>query len=336
MLLFRFPLLRWQNNSVIFLARQQKQFSFTTGKAMQTTKILLSGASGMIGTTVVRTLAERQISFYKLVRRPVVNHHQEIFWNPVSDTPFLESALLEGFSTVIHLGGANIAGHSWTPAYKQELAESRVRTTRILSQTLAGLKSKPQILLCASAVGYYGDRGEEWLTEGSSHGNGFLSELCVKWEEATEAAEKAGIRVVHLRLGVVIGPGAGALRKMLPAFRLGLGGRLGSGRQWMSWVSLEDVVAAILFLIEDRGISGPVNLVSPNPVTNAEFTRTLAHLLHRPAILPIPAFILRGIFGEMAQETMLASSRALPERLLATGFRFQQERLSEALRAALR
>lgn len=300
------------------------------------TRILLSGASGMIGTTVVRTLAERQISFYKLVRHPSSNSDTELFWNPTAERPLAETARLEGASAVIHLGGANIAGHSWTPTYKQELATSRVRTTRVLSEILSSLKEKPKIFLCASAIGYYGDRGDEILTEDSSSGSGFLSELCLEWERATEVAEEAGIRVVHLRFGVVLGQGSGALAKMLPAFRLGLGGRLGSGRQWMSWVSLTDVVSAILFAIQHSSLAGPVNVVSPNPVTNAEFVQRLAHLLRRPALLPVPAFLLRGIFGEMAQQTMLVSSRAMPKRLHEAGFQFQYERIDEALQAVLR
>lgn len=303
---------------------------------MQTMRILLSGASGMIGTTVVRTLAERQISFCKLVRHPVSNHHNEISWNPASDTPLSEIARLEGFSAAIHLGGANIAGHSWTADYKRKLIDSRVRSTRILSQALAGLRDKPEVFLCASAVGYYGDRGEELLTEESTHGSGFLSELCIEWERATQAAKEAGIRVVHLRLGIVLGQGAGAVGKMLPIFRLGLGGRLGTGRQWMSWVSVSDVVSAIFFLIQNPALAGPVNIVSPNPVTNHEFTQALARILRRPAVLPVPGFVLRRIFGEMAQQTMLASSRVVPKRLQAAGFQFQHERIDEALTAALR
>jgi uncharacterized protein len=303
---------------------------------MQTTRILLSGASGMIGTTLVRTLAERQIPFSKLVRHQSATQEIEVFWDPAAHEPIPQTIQLEGFTAAIHLSGANLAGHSWTQSYKQELALSRVRTTRVLSEALAVLRQKPKVLISASAVGYYGNRNDELLTEASRQGNGFLAELCRDWEKATEPAEAAGIRVIHLRLGVVLGPGAGVVGKLLPIFRRGLGGRLGSGRQWMSWVSLSDVISAIFFLTQDCALSGPVNMVAPNPVTNAEFTRVMGHLLQRPAALPVPSFLLQLVFGEMAKETMLASTRAIPERLQAAGFQFQHEWIEEGLQSALR
>lgn len=290
----------------------------------------------MIGSTLVRTLIERQIPFGKLVRHPVSDGGTEISWDPAARSLIPQAALLEGFTAAIHLCGANIAGHSWTPSYKHELVVSRVQATRVLAEALAGLKEKPKVLLCASAVGFYGDRGDEVLSEASPHGSGFLSEVCRDWERAAEAAEMAGIRVVHLRFGVVLGQGAGMMGKLEPVFRWGLGGRLGSGEQWISWVSLSDAVAAIFFLIENSSLAGPVNLVAPHAVTNAEFTRTMGRLLRRPTLFWVPAFLLRRIFGEMAQETMLASTRAIPARLQAAGFPFQHQRIEEGLQAVLR
>lgn len=212
---------------------------------------------------------------------------------------------------------------------------SRVESTRSLANSLANLCQPPQALLVASATGIYGDRGDEVLDECSGPGKGFLADLCREWEGAAQAAVKAGIRVVHLRLGVVVGPGAGALGKMLPIFRLGLGGRLGSGRQWMSWISLTDAVAAILFALETPSLRGPVNLSSPQPVTNAEFTRALGMAVHRPAFLPAPALALRLALGQMADEALLASARAVPTRLTDSGFRFMHPAINGALAAAL-
>jgi uncharacterized protein (TIGR01777 family) len=228
-----------------------------------------------------------------------------------------------------------VAAHRWTAAYRKELTTSRVDSTRALAQTLAGLRTPLQTLVAASAVGIYGDRGEEVLNEDSAPGEGFLADVCRAWEEAARPAAEAGIRVVHTRFGVVLGRGPGALEKMLPVFRLGLGGKLGSGRQWMSWVSLEDTVAAILFALQTRSLAGPVNMVSPHAVTNAEFTATLARQLHRPAVLQVPAFALRLALGQMADEALLASARVMPAKLLATGFEFARLTLDEALAAAI-
>ncbi|MGB7549276.1 MAG: TIGR01777 family oxidoreductase, partial [Terracidiphilus sp.] len=208
-------------------------------------------------------------------------------------------------------------------------------STRALTTLLAGLRRPPRALLVASAVGIYGDRGNELLDESSAPGTGFLADLCRQWEAAAEPAVEAGIRVVHLRFGVVLGPGSGALAQMLPLFRLGLGGALGSGRQWMSWISLADAIAAILFALETPALAGPVNLTAPHPVTNAEFTRALARQLRRPAFLPAPAFALRLALGQMADEALLASTRAVPGRLMEAGFRFAHPTVSEALAAAL-
>ena len=298
-------------------------------------RVLISGASGLIGSALVRAFAANQISVVRLVRKPRPDGPNEICWSPLSYPAIADPASLEGFETVIHLSGANVAGHRWTAAYKKEIVESRVQTTQALSQLLAGLKQQPQTLLCASAVGIYGNRGDEILTEASSPGSGFLAETCARWEAAAQPAKAAGIRVVHLRFGVVLSSEGGALGKMLAVFRLGLGGRLGSGRQWMSWMSLPDMVSAVSFIIAAPQLTGPVNMVAPNPVTNAEFTRTLARTLHRPAVFPAPAFALRAALGEFADEGLLASARMIPAQLTQAGFDFKHPQLPTALESLL-
>ncbi len=241
---------------------------------------------------------------------------------------------LEGFDAIIHLSGANIA-QRWSAEYKQEIVTSRVASTQALCEALAGVQRRPRVLLCASATGIYGDRGDEILTEESEAGSGFLAETCKAWEQATKRAGDLGIRVVHLRFGVVLSREGGALKKMLPAFRWGLGGRLGSGRQWMSWISLRDVVRAIFFLMEREDLAGAFNLTAPNPVTNATFTKQLGDALHRPAVMPIPVAALRLLFGEMADATLIASTRVLPQRLDAAGFRFEDSEIGPTLHALL-
>jgi uncharacterized protein len=242
---------------------------------------------------------------------------------------------LEGISAAIHLSGVNISARRWTSAYKREILESRVTPTRALAALLAGLESKPEVLACASAIGIYGDRGDELLTEASTPGSGFLAGVCAEWEEAAQAAKDAGIRVVHIRFGVVLSPEGGALKRMLPLFRSGLGGRLGSGRQWMSWITLADTIRVIEFAVETTNISGGVNLVAPNPVTNEEFTRALGKVLSRPTMLPAPAFALKLMVGEMAPATILASERVQPAKLRAAGFEFAHPEIEGALRAVL-
>ncbi len=297
-------------------------------------KVVLSGASGMLGSSLRHALAARGIPVLQLVRgtQPV---QDQILWDPSADPAIENTAPLEGCGAAIHLSGANVAAHRWTPAYRHEMTTSRVDSTRALARLLASLRTPPATLLVASAVGFYGDRGNQLLDETSLPGSGFLAELCQQWEAAAQPAVDAGIRVVHLRFGVVLGPGPGALARMLPIFRLGLGGRLGSGRQWMSWISIEDAMRAILFVLETPSLAGPVNLTAPNPVTNAEFARALAHALKRPALLPAPAFALRLALGRMADEALLASVRAVPMRLLVAGFRFAHPTVDRALAAAL-
>ena len=296
--------------------------------------MLLSGASGMLGAAVRQALGAHGIDAVQLVRREA-GGPDELRWNPAAGQPIADIERLEGLDAAIHLSGANVAAHRWTSAYKREIWASRVDSTHALATALAGLRQHPRVLLAASATGVYGDRRDEILDERAGPGKGFLADLCREWEAAARPAAEAGIRVVNLRFGVVLGPGDGALGKMLPLFRLGLGGRLGSGQQWMSWVGLADAVDAILFLLDTPALAGPMNVTAPEPVTNAEFTRALAAAVHRPAILPAPAFALRLALGEMADEALLASARAVPAKLLEAGFRFAQPTIGAALAAAL-
>jgi uncharacterized protein len=298
-------------------------------------RIILSGASGMLGTALNQVLSTREAAVLQLVRR-VASGERQLQWAPDTDPAVKDTSSLEGASAAIHLSGASVAAHRWTEAYKRELATSRVDSTHRLAKVLAALRNPPRSFLVASAIGIYGDRGDEILSESSSTGSGFLAELCEQWEAAADPAVQAGIRVVHLRFGVVLGPGKGALQQMLPPFRVGLGARLGSGKQWMSWIGLRDVVAAILFALDHEELSGAVNAASPHPVTNAEFTRALARELHRPALLTVPAFALRILFGQMADEALLASARVQPAKLHAAGFRFSLPEIDGALRTALK
>ncbi|HET7104595.1 MAG TPA: TIGR01777 family oxidoreductase [Terracidiphilus sp.] len=256
-------------------------------------------------------------------------------WNPSAEPAIADTAALRNCAAAIHLSGANLSARRWTREYRRELVASRVDSTRALAAMLARMSNPPTALLVASAVGIYGDRGDELLDESSPAGSGFLADLCRQWEAAAQPAVDAGIRVAHLRLGVVLGPGKGALDKMLPFFRMGIGGRLGSGRQWMSWISLADAIDAILFILDHALLSGPLNLVAPHPITNSEFTRTLAHQLRRPAVLPAPALALRLALGSMADQALLASIRVQPSRLLAAGFRFTDDTVDKALAFAL-
>jgi uncharacterized protein (TIGR01777 family) len=235
----------------------------------------------------------------------------------------------------VHLGGEPIANGRWTPERKRVIRDSRTRSTELLARTIAGLATPPGVFLCASAVGYYGDRGDVWVDESSAPGEGFLAEVCRAWEAAADPARAAGIRTVHLRIGLVLDGQGGALARMLPLFRLGLGGALGSGRQYMSWVSLPDVVRMLELALDRADLSGPVNAVSPQPVTNARFTRVLARVLGRPAFLSVPAFALRIAMGEMAQELLLHGQRVVPRRLQEAGFEYRHREIEEALRAVL-
>lgn len=298
-------------------------------------RILISGASGMLGSVLRGALAPRGAAILQLVRHEPAGR-EEVHWDPTASSPLSEPQALEGLDAAIHLSGANLAARRWTAQYLREITASRVDSTRGLATALAGLKKPPRSLLVASAVGIYGDRGDEALEEDSQPGSGFLADLCRAWEESAAPAVEAGIRVAHLRFGVVLDRHAGALARMLPLFRMGLGGRLGSGRQWMSWISLPDLVAATLFVLYTPSLSGPINLTSPNPVTNAEFTRALSQCLRRPAVLPAPAFALRIALGRMADEALLSSTRAFPRKLLEAGFRFAHPSIDDALVELLR
>ena len=295
-------------------------------------RILLTGASGMIGTALVARLRMLGAETIQVARQA---GRAQMRWNPDQPEPFDDPAQLEGLDAAIHLSGSNLASRRWTPAFKQEIVQSRTVTTSALCRALARLSRPPGVLISASATGIYGDRGDEILDESSAAGTGFLAETCLQWEGATAQAEQAGIRVIHLRTGVVLAPEGGALAKLLPLFRLGLGGRLGSGSEWMSWITLADLVNAIIHALITPAIAGACNGVAPGPVTNADFTRALASVFHRPAVLPVPAFALRLAVGEMADAALLASCRAVPARLLASGFRFAHPEISEALQALL-
>jgi uncharacterized protein (TIGR01777 family) len=298
-------------------------------------RVLLSGASGMLGTALRETLASRNFSVLQLLRCTPVAPNQ-LQWNSASTPTIPHSESLEGLSAAIHLSGANLAAHRWTPKYKREIAESRIGSTRTLATTLASLRNPPQMLLVASATGIYGNRGDELIDETSPVGSGFLADLCQEWEAAAQPAAEAGIRVLHLRFGVILGPGpGGALARLLPIFRFGLGGRLGSGRQFMSWISLTDALEAILFLLQSSALAGPFDFTAPNPITNAQFTSALARWLHRPAFLSVPAFALRLALGEMANETVLSGVRAYPAKLAAAGYQFTHPSLVHALPSLL-
>lgn len=297
-------------------------------------RILLSGGSGLLGTAVRQALGGRRAEVLQLVRREPVGNGQ-LKWNPAVATAVPDLEPLEGLDAAIHFSGASVAAHRWTPAWKREIWRSRVESTRALAETLATLRQPPKTLLLASATGIYGNRGDELLDERSGLGRGFLADLCREWEAAARPGAEAGIRVVHLRFGVVLGRGGGALGKMLPLFRLGLGGRLGSGLQWMSWIGLEDAARAVLFAMDTATLAGPVNLTAPQPVTNAEFARALGRAVHRPAILPAPVFALRLALGTMADEALLASARVVPAKLQMAGFQFTHSTVDRALDAAL-
>jgi uncharacterized protein (TIGR01777 family) len=296
-------------------------------------KVAVTGASGLIGSTLVPFLTAGGHEVVRLVRRSP-RGEDEIAWDPAADE--IDGAALEGVEAVVHLSGENLASGRWTDARKRRLRDSRVGTTRLLARALAKLDHRPRVLVSASAVGYYGSQGDRWLTEESPAGDDFLARLTADWEAAAAPAAEAGIRVVHPRSGVVLSPKGGALSKMLLPFKAGLGGVVGPGTQFMSWVALDDALAAVQHALVNEGLEGPFNLTSPEPATNREFTRTLGKVLGRPTLAPVPAFALRLALGEdMADCTLLASQRAKPEKLLATGYAFRFPTLESALRHVL-
>ena len=291
--------------------------------------VLVSGSSGLIGTALVDTLRAGGHHAVRLVRGAGATAAPDaVAWDPVAGT--IDAGALEGIDAVVHLAGAGIGDHRWTSAYRSTLVDSRVRPTDLLARALAGLTRRPSVLVSGSAIGYYGDRGDEELTEQSSIGTGFLPELCQQWESATAPAEAAGIRVARIRSGVVLSPRGGALRKQLPLFKFGLGGRFGSGRQWQSWISIDDEVGAIIHLLTHE-LRGAVNLTAPTPVTNAEFTVALGRALHRPTVLPIPRFGPALLLGrELADNLLFSSARVLPDALRASGYVFRHATLAAA------
>jgi uncharacterized protein len=302
-------------------------------KLTEQMKILISGASGLVGSALTRTLRDEGHVVARLVRPGAAAAPGDVRWDPASAT--IDAAAMGGADAAVHLSGASIAGGRWTASRKATLRSSRVDSTRLLVDAVANLPRKPRVLVCASATGYYGDRSDELLTESSEAGADFLALLARDWESEALRASAAGIRVAVLRFGVIFASNGGALPKMLLPFRLGLGGRMGSGRQWMPWIALEDAVAVARAAITDDRFAGAINTVAPNPVRNSEFTKTVARILHRPAIFAVPTFALRVALGEMAQPLLLASTRAVPERLMKLGYSFRFADVEATLRAIL-
>ena len=295
-------------------------------------RILLTGSSGLIGRAVLSFLAADGHKVVCLTRSQSPAHGRHINWDPIAGT--INTDDFEDFDAVVHLAGESIVGR-WTPEKKARIFESRVKGTRLLCESLAHLRDRPPVLVSASAIGYYGDRSDQVMDEESSAGSLFLSEVAEAWEAATEPARRNGIRVVNLRIGFVLSKAGGGLATMLLPFRLGVGGCVGSGRQYLSWIAIDDVVGAISHAILSDGLRGPVNAVAPHPVTNREFTKTLGRVLWRPTIFPLPVFGAHLMFGEMADNLLLASTRVEPARLLASGFEFRYPQLQGALRHVL-
>jgi uncharacterized protein (TIGR01777 family) len=294
----------------------------------------MSGTGGLIGSALSKRLVSEGHEVVPLVRRPTRSGERAIRWDIGAGS--VDRVALEGAAAdaVIHLAGENVFGR-WTAAKQARIRESRVRGTRILSEALAGLTRRPRVLLAASAIGYYGDRGDEQLAEPSASGDDFLARVARDWETATRPVAEAGIRVVNMRFGVVLTPSGGGLAKMLPAFRMGLGGPVGSGSQYFSWITLDDTVGAVVFLLTNSSITGPVNITAPAPVTNREFAKTLGRVLGRPSIVPVPAFALRMAFGAEGATMLQSGQRVFPQRLQSAGFQFQYPALEPALRHLL-
>jgi uncharacterized protein len=294
-------------------------------------RILVSGVSGPIGAALLPSLQTRGYEVTRLVRGPATGKNQ-ISWNPGKA---IAPDAVSGFDAVVHLAGESIVGR-WTDEKKLKIRDSRVAGTSALAEALAKAKAKPQVFVCSSAIGYYGDRGDEVLNEESTPGSGFLPDVCREWEAATKAAADAGIRTVRMRTGVVLSPKGGALGKMLTPFKMGVGGRIGNGRQWMSWIDVQDMVGAIHHILKSDLLQGPVNMVAPRPVTNAEFTKTLASALSRPAIFPMPAFVVKLAFGEMGETVLLGSQRVEPAQLVGSGYPFRFSSLRASLENILK
>ena len=295
--------------------------------------VLVSGSSGLIGRALIPALGSAGHRVLGLVRFKPQRGEPSVYWNPAEGE--IDAARLEEFDAVVHLAGEPITGR-WNATKKRAIRESRVKGTRLLCETMAGLSSRPRVLVAASASGYYGDRGDEVLREESEAGSSFLSQVCQEWEAATKRAAERGLRVVNLRIGFVLSAAGGGLAKMLPAFKMGVGGQIGSGKQYLSWIAIDDLVQIILFAITTEALKGPANAGAPNPVTNSEFIKTLGRVLGRPTIFPMPAFAVRLAFGEMGEELLLASTRMEPARLLSAGYQFRFPQLEGTLRKLLR
>ncbi len=296
--------------------------------------ILITGSTGMIGTALIKFLQARGHHVTRLVRTSAPSSEPSVRWDPCAGV--LQANEIEGGDAVVHLAGESIAGSRWTTVQKAKIRDSRVQGTTLLAETLAKLEQPPKVLVSASAIGYYGHRGDETLREESSPGTGFLPATCVEWEKAAHPARQKGIRVVHPRFGIILSPKGGALAKMLLPFKLGVGGIMGNGKQYWSWVALDDVIGAIHHALVTESVVGPMNVVAPRAVTNHEFTKILGRVLSRPTIFPLPAFAARLVLGEMADELLLASARIEPARLMATGYKFHHTELEKALRDLLR
>ena len=293
--------------------------------------VAVTGTSGLIGASLVSFLSKKDITVCKILHENPTDN--EISWKPENGA--WDSAFTKGIDGIVHLAGENIAAGRWTKEKKEKIRSSRIEGTKRLCEHVLKLPTPPSVFVCASAVGFYGDRGTEILNEDSSRGNGFLSDVCIGWEESANAISNAGIRVVNLRFSMVLSNAGGALAKMLTPFKMGMGGKIGSGKQYMSWVAIDDVTGAIYHALITDSLKGPVNVTSPNPVTNREFTKTLGRVLKRPTIMPMPAFAAGLAFGEMANELLLASTRAVPEKLSDAGYHFQYPDLESALKHIL-
>lgn len=296
-------------------------------------KILISGASGLIGTNLIPTLKAKGHEVFKLVRK-APESSDEIQWDAEKGFSETERAKLENFDAVVHLAGDNVASENWSEEKKKKIHDSRVVGTRVLVDALVKTQNPPKHFICASATGFYGDGKDEILTEDSPKGEGFLPDLCEEWEAEAQKAESFA-RVVRMRIGIVLAKEGGALEKMLTPFKFGVGGTVGSGRQWMGWIALDDIISIIHFFLENENLKGAFNLTAPNPVTNEQFTKTLGKALNRPTILPIPGFAIKLLFGEMGQRLLLEGARVLPARLEKAGYKFQFADLEAAMRHVL-
>ena len=297
-------------------------------------RILVSGSSGLVGSALIPSLTAAGHDVVRLVRSKSANRSKELAsWDPAKGQ--IDVSGLSDIDAVVHLAGESIASGRWNAERKARIRDSRIQGTRLLAETLAKLPAPPKVFVCASAIGFYGDRGDEVLSESSSPGTGFLADVCREWETACDPLQRSGTRVVNLRFGVVLSRQGGALKQMLLPFQMGAGGILGNGKQYMSVVSLKDAVGVIEFVLGNSGVAGPVNVVCPQPVTNYDYTKALGKVLHRPTIFPVPGFAARLAFGEMADALLLSSSRVVPDRLLAAGYQFRDPTVEAALRSAL-